>query len=324
MDKDHPKAGQLTRGKRSMDDRTLFLHVGFQKTGTTFLQKHVFPHMASTHYLHKATTSASKAIIDAFASSPGIWRTQGDAIVRLLVNQIGGAPNGRWSALISSEAMSAPKIFARERLRSRRDPFLLGAHLKECRKSAEENGVTVKVILAVRRQDQYLASRFTSIGTRVGTLSQRNFERQMKEILDPSRRYFTDGIWLDYKLCRDLMVEALGERNCLLLPQELLANDDASFLRRLGDFIGERSLAENTSGATRENVKAVDHNVWALRETWPRSILRRCLKAVGLKVKPKRLRITDELKAQVLEVYRESNRHLGRDIQMDLGQYGYY
>ena len=305
-----------------MNDRTLVLHIGHHKTGTTYLQKRVFPQMSGLHFFVKTSTPAPEAIIRAFACSPDIWRKQGTTILDQLEKQIRSS-NRAWMALISSEQMSAHKIFAPKA--SRRDPFLLAAHLKELRQSAEACGISVKVILGVRRQDQYFASRFASIGKRVGAISQANFDRQMSDILDPSRRYFTDGIWLDYKLSRDLMAEALGEANCLLLPQELLATDQAAFLRSLESFMGESTLADSVpKSGTKENVRSDKADTWMLRQGVARIVARKCLNAVGIKSEPKRLRLTNELKERILSVYRESNRNLARDLNLDLGRYGYY
>jgi hypothetical protein len=305
-----------------MSDRTLVLHIGHHKTGTTYLQKRVFPHMLGLHYFVKTSTPAPEAIIRAFACSPDIWRKQGRTLLDQLEKEIRSS-NTAWTALISSEQMSAHKIFAPKA--SRRDPFLLAVHLKELRQSAEACGIAVKVILGVRRQDQYFASRFASIGKRVGAVSQANFDRQMSDILDPSRRYFTDGIWLDYKLSRDLICEALGEANCLLLPQELLAADQAAYLRSLRSFMGESILAESVpQSGTRENVRGDTVDTWMLRQGMARIVACKCLNAVGIKSEPKRLRLAEELKDRILSVYRDSNRNLARDLNIDLGRYGFY
>jgi hypothetical protein len=74
----------------------------------------------------------------------------------------------------------------------------------------------------------------------------------------------------------------------------------------------------------RENARAAGQDVWVLREGLLRILMQKCLGVVGMGLKPNRLHLTDEMKSQILEVYRDSNRRLARDLEMDLGQYGYY
>jgi hypothetical protein len=59
--------------------------------------------------------------------------------------------------------------------------------------------------MGIRRQDQYLASRYVTNGWLAARPPlQKDFERESLEIIDPDKGYFIDGIWLDYKTTHDL------------------------------------------------------------------------------------------------------------------------
>ena len=62
--------------------RPLILHIGHHRTGTTTLQKHVFPQLRSVAYFCKDATPVSAQVIDAFGHSPAIWRHRGEEIFR--------------------------------------------------------------------------------------------------------------------------------------------------------------------------------------------------------------------------------------------------
>ena len=124
-------------------------------------------------------------------------------------------------ALISDESMSAHKMYASaNRISNKflRDPFRLAAHLRECQMAAARAGFDVKVIMGIRRQDRYLASRYATHGALADEPGQADFERQTLEIIDPVKRYSVDGVWLDFKMTRDLIVNVLGEDGVLILP----------------------------------------------------------------------------------------------------------
>ena len=167
-------------------------------------------------------------------------------------------------ALISGEGMSAPKIFAspnRISNKVRRDPFRLAAHLRECQMAAARAGFDVKVIMGIRRQDQYLASRYATHGELADEPGQADFERQTLEIIDPVKRYFIDGVWLDFKTTRDLIVNVLGVDGVLILPLEQLNDDRSDYFAALGGFLGEVIEPEGETGP-RQNVRSVAPDIW--------------------------------------------------------------
>jgi hypothetical protein len=307
-------------------ERTLILHIGHSKTGTTTLQKLVFPKLERYALFCKNDTPASAQVEQAFMGSPEIWRAAGERIFATLRSEMTG--KSATSALISAEGISAHKIFKMPQSapnRHRRDPFLLAAHLEEFGSAATRAGFeTLKVIMGIRRQDQYLASRYVTNGWLCARPPYQNdFESQTLEIIDSNRRYFIDGVWLDYKLTHDLMAEIVQEKNVLVLPVEQLENDPARYFSVLSAFFGEPL---DGFGAERKNVRRVAPDIWQIE-----------VNAIGKAAREERLGgirsllardgaivLSPELKARILSVYRRSNQALAAQLDLDLAQYGYF
>jgi hypothetical protein len=90
--------------------------------------------MTGVIYLHKCTTPASRGIVEAFASSLNVWRQSGDEIFQTLSKEVTDKRIERSTVLISTEDMSAHKIFALHNGKmtsARRSPALLADHLRE-------------------------------------------------------------------------------------------------------------------------------------------------------------------------------------------------
>jgi hypothetical protein len=96
----------------------LILHKGHHRTGTTTLQRQVFPAFGLPFFCKRP-----ESFIAAFAGSPATWRTQGQDLLAPLPP----------AAIISAENLSAHKLFSPSA--ARKDPFLLAAHLKELRRA---------------------------------------------------------------------------------------------------------------------------------------------------------------------------------------------
>jgi hypothetical protein len=308
-------------------NRALILHIGHHRTGTTTLQTAVFPQLTGvTYFCYRDAASGLTEFIGAFNWSPAIWRSRGDDIFARLCAEM--RARGRpASALISAEEISGYSIFAaRDRLapNRRRDPFLLAAHLRECWAAAERAGFDrVKVIVGIRRQDQYLGSRYAENGWKAESPSQGDFESQTLEIIDPDKRYFVDGIWLDYNATRDVIMDVVGEDNLLMLPLEQLGSEPSVYFSRLSQFLGE-SLSEGETLA-HEKSRGIALDVWRLKDKETnRAARERGFGTVrSLLARPIEIRLTPDLKERILERYRDSNRSLASSLKLDLARYGY-
>jgi hypothetical protein len=254
--------------------RSLILHIGHHRTGTTTLQELVFPQLTRIRYFHKDRIPVAATIVRAFG-----W-----------------------------------------------DPYLLAAHLREGQAAARRAGFEeLKVIVGIRRQDQYLGSLYAKAGFQAETPGQVDFERQVLEIIDPKKRYFLDGVWLDYELTRDLIAQAIGKENVLMIPLEQLGTEPQRYLSALSSFVGEPVNPESVA-AGRLNSRSLTTDSWQIKKDAMKWSARK--KPFGsyraLLAGPIQISLSASVKEQILATYRQSNEALASALNIDLAQFGYY
>lgn len=334
---------------------TLYLHIGFPKTATTFLQDAVFPKISSISCFKKPRVQLGdrkERLGTRFYYSPQLWREKG---FDLFSQVLGPKPQGeaKEDVLISDEGfgggITAPHPWipaTRPRQDRENGPHSTCVHLMELRKVALEWGFSqVKVIMGIRRQDRKLASGYAQVSDKVKGASQENFERWLRRVLDPARGYYEGGgLHHNYYLFWQKITEAVGAENLLVLPLELLQENMSEYLGRLFDFLdlpeeGKHITTSVHENANRKrNARSSSENTWRLREPMNTGLrLRpgRLFRTVGL---PDRLplrwpdfgreeeiRLTPELKASILNVYAAGNRCLDRVIkEVELQSYDYW
>jgi hypothetical protein len=307
-------------------ERNLILHIGYHRTGTKTLQRIVFPQLKRVAYFCRhsrpeSATAASRQITRSFRFSPEIWRRRGEEFFwELRADMAERGFDG--AALVSAESMSEPFIFHVNRGLKIRDPFLLAAHLHECGEAARKSGFErLKVIMGIRRQEQYLASYYAKTAHGIQGSGQDDFESQTLEIIDPNKRFFIDGIWLDYQAVRGLIAGAVGEERILILPIEQLEFEPATYLSGLSLFVGE-PLNEDSQKVIRTNSRSIARDAWQMNlgqdaKRNPFLRLRRRLAGTA------EIHLTTKLKERILATYRNSNERLASDVKLDLERYGY-
>mgnify|MGYP000002187039 CR=1 FL=1 len=121
---------------------------------------------------------------------------------------------------------------------SRQAPYFLTAHLEALAEQAVDWGFEdLRILLIVRRQGEWIASKYAQRSDRILHASQSHFEERIEYYIDPARGFYADGIVLDYALLRDLLAQAIGDENVLMLPYELFKRSPLRFLRHVTDFV---------------------------------------------------------------------------------------
>lgn len=335
---------------------TLYLHIGFPKTATTFLQDVVFPKATSLSYVSKPTVRLGHREVrfgTRFSYAPALWRDRGTS---LLSQILGPEPEGEAPSdvLISDEGFGGgltgpePWIPASRPHHDRETgPHSTRTHIEELRKVAGEWGFSqMRVIMGIRRQDEKIASGYAQMSHKVRGASQKNFERWVHRILDPDRGYYEGGgIHHNYYLFWQQVTKAVGAENTLVLPLEHLKEDMGGYLSRLFRFleIPEEGTDIIASLSEPENLKrnantSSSKDVWHLKapmRTGPRFRPGRLFRALGFPHRmPLRwpdfrrgtdIRLTPDLRAYILGVYADENRRLDRALdEVDLRSYGYW
>lgn len=276
----------------------LALHIGLPKTGTTFLQYRIFNRLQELAYIHDPTSEDPDAVERLLRSYQRVGRDRlsglEDRIVRAL-------PDG--DVLVSNENISirAKEVWEGSGPRP-------GRLARRVARLAERLG-DVRVVVGIRRQDQWLASRYAESAKHFPEFGQRDFDERVSRLCDGS----LSGVlrWLDYDRAHAELVDRLGEGNVLLLPSEVVAAEPEAALASVERFLGCTGMVEAyqeqaDDPSLRRNVLSVGDNRWQLRG------------------RDDTLRLSDELSERVRERFAEGNRAVEKAAGFDLGGYGYY
>ncbi len=217
--------------------RTIYLHVGLPKTGTSFWAARVFSKIEGMVLLHARNGLAVS-----------------NKLGRLLKGSATPDPDQILEASnIFRDVMGAHAgdiILANENITIQRSGFWLNkgsaprnlvGHLLALRECLTD--VDLKVILGTRRQDLWFASRYAQSGRSIDGAGQADFDRRIAEI---STRPSLDGPveWLLYDHAAKVLRDGLGQDSLMILPLEDLETAPEQLVLSLGQFLGERDLSE--------------------------------------------------------------------------------
>jgi hypothetical protein len=277
----------------------LIVHIGLPKTATTFLQHRIFPPALGAACLHRKSGETAEKICYAFKSlalSPSPAGAHRRALKKLLTLRDVPSP----SLLVTDENISVHwGHFWDGRGPT---PERLAGRFARLRKDLEEIFPALRVIIGIRRQDQWLASRYAESSKNHPEFCQKDFEARMGRLAksEPLNGAFA---WLDYAAVRAAFIEALGPENLLMVPMERLTCDPHAMLEEMSAFVGADLIAsydeipEEAKGH-RPNQLSTGENAWRLRKGGHT------------------LRLPPELQAALLARFADSNRRLGREIPL--------
>ena len=285
-------------------------HVGLPKTATTYLQKHVFPHEEAISFVHRRNNRAADRFIrqvQEFVRRPSLDR---DALVRArayLVDRAARARRqGKFSIVVSDENITVMigdfwnrKFLDPERLISR-----CGLLVDEL----ASDGLEVQYLCLIRRQDNWLASRYAESAKRNEHFSQAGFERYIN---GKHFRRAVDESVLDYYHLHCQMSESIGSGRVMLLPFERYEDDPARVLQEIAEFVGVDALTEPGEPGSAVNRLRSESDVWRLKQSENSVDAERTL------------RLTPQLRQQILEAFESSNAKLDELWSGELSKYGY-
>lgn len=303
--------------------KTLYLHIGLPKTGSTWLQEQVlpcFPHLSgvaspTSRYfgMPEDRATGNRVLSDTFRRAPELWDAVGDDLFAHILALSDAPPGEGRDVLFSEEGMG----------RQASRPAHLVAHLRALAATAARAGFgRTRVLAFIRRQDTWLASHYAQVSGLNPAAGQADFERLVADVAEPRRARYGFGTLLDWAALQDALHAAVGPENVRLVPQERLAGDPRGVLEDLAHWTGAgREVDPVLDGAVggRANVRSAG-TYWNLRDR-PRKL--GPLRLSGrLRRRGGQICLTPALSETIVSAYREGNLRLDRD-GLDLARYGY-
>jgi len=266
--------GQLLNRSRRRD---LILHIGLSKTGSTYLQQQLFPrvealgrHCSIAARLRDRFEPGGMDLEQAMKwhcknSHPLIWREPlGEQLLQAMATA-----TDQPHVLFSEESLYFLRgLFMGQgpALRALSQPRFVGDHLRGIRRRWAELGHgNVKVLVFIRPQWFWLASRYVETSDSLPDAGQAHFEEQLDRLLgQPLSR---GAQTLDYALLLAELEEAVGSSHVLMLPFEPLSQPKLHHL--LADFCQLPALAEGPLQQTRSNQRQTSSRSWKLKPLKP-------------------------------------------------------
>jgi hypothetical protein len=255
-----------------------YIHLGVPKTGTTFLQKVLFPALSSIRYFSKEEINSfldDRTIDTLFRYSPSLWKGDDNAkeLTAWITKNADGDP-----ALISEECIHGGQ-FPPESSRpfndnkadnARRDGYdvcTLARHVAEIRRQCATHGYPdVKAIVTIRRQDTKFASSYAEISSNLRNASQEDFEQWIRHLLSDKHFYRRSGASkLNYDWFYECLAHELGEENVFFLPYEALKVNAPSYIDAWCNVLHTTPDEDfEYEGQKRVNKKSTGTNTWAI------------------------------------------------------------
>ncbi len=226
-------------------------HIGYHKTGSSWLQHSVFENPASGYRSigHEARTHALRRIV-----SEHPFRYDADAIRAELAALIGAVEERGLHPVISLERLSG-------------HPFTGGSDSRQIADRLREALDDAGILVVIREQRSMIVAVYKQYVKAGGTAS-------LSQFLEPSRdraaraNLFDLG-YLEYEHLLTYYRALFGAERVLVLPFEAFVHDGRAFLERIGAFTGRPFPDEFLSGlayGTRDNKSISALSIATLRQ----------------------------------------------------------
>jgi hypothetical protein len=325
----------------------LLLHVGLMKTGTTTLQKLVFPavpgylgSLPQYDFNHRDAGLGQQFIQFLAGRTVDVerWRdeacsavegTGADTIIVSRETLTRWSDRGSWHVPVSGRFgdLSRPP---------RRSPHPLIAFLRGHVLPAWESVGAVRTLVTLRNQSDWLASLYAQVSDRIIRASQEDFEARVARLVAGRDAY------LDYAALIEDLDHLVGRDASHVLLLEDMGTD--VYWQQLGAALGT-ALHEAGELQTATNVRRED-GVWMLRpfnshgikdvlmarsaspgrqRSWTLRGLGHPVQLVrtAMRTRDASINVTDELRQRVRDGYASSNLRLGHRLGRDLSDLGY-
>ncbi len=339
-----PKSRLLQRGA-TMNNKELFIHVGYPKTATTTFQRFLYPRHSQLDYLRKNNANISFINDLFFARENSFSRLSGIYIHEL---EHLAQDSNKDKLLYSEESLTSFSMFFRSTPApciSTIEPNSIARKLKMCFPDTNQL-LTPKILITIRRQDELLKSMYAQVYNLVfKRFKQTNtFER----FLDYTFEQNPTGFIADALLFNEVISNyehLFGSENVYVSVYEELLQDKQKYVEKLCRFMGidanealtlisehyankkgstsgyhtdDRNLIELLS---HHKNKYLGHRHFGLADTGLYKWLQRIY--IPGRTLPK-FYIPTPHRHHIQQLYTKGNQTLSERYHLDLGRYGYY
>jgi hypothetical protein len=277
-----------------VDGRFVVLHIGLPKTGTTFLQRDVFARNRQLTFAHRNLAPARRGLCEdlrRYAKVPGLLAPF--LRYRVASGLRAAAPRDPGTLLVSDENIG---VDAHTLWKGRGpSPESLATRLAALAETVAPLG-QLRVLIGIRRQDQWLASRYAESARSYPDFGQVDFDRRMAR-LGAMDALSAPWRWADYAAVERAFSDALGAENVMLLSLEHVTSAPVRSMNELGRFLNVR--IKRLPKRKARNALSLGENTWKMRGS-----------GAPLVLKP-------DVRDMILERFAQSNADLA--TRVDLG-----
>lgn len=301
--------------------------MGLHKTGTTFLQEDVFskfdiPFLKKPDFGIIENENEPTSLARFMGSQIYIWRELGNSFLRQAIEEA-RCNTGKGEDLLISDEQGPFR-------EGRNDACIAALHLKEMKSIAEREFSNLKVIIAIRRQDQWLPSAYSQMSNRYKKASQSDFENFVhKSIQQRKKLYNSCGVRLKYDLMIKELYEKIGKNNVEVIPYEILIENPQQFLSKLSEIVGLKEIP-NIEIKSR-NKRSSSKYEWNIRPYMGSEIVNiyndigfeRLFEVKSIS-RDDKIILNKQTKRKITEAYQVSNKKADKMIEWNLEKLGYY
>jgi hypothetical protein len=249
----------------------LTLHIGLPKTGTTFLQHRIFRRVPDLRVVHRSIGPQEDKLCASLRTYVGASGLKAGFMRRALTTAAfgrletldGALPPG--GILLSDENLSIQSGgFWRNK---GPDPEKVAERLHALVAPMPPHLGPVKVLIGLRSQDTWLASRYAESARHMDGFSQANFEARVMRIAQTGT--LTGPLaWLDHARVYRAFAGRFGADYVVLLRQEQLEARPGRVLQALGQQLGGLDLARIHRRLKRRKVDTERNKLKVADTTW--------------------------------------------------------
>ncbi len=291
----------------------LVFHIGYPKTATTLLQRHIYPAWEGVNYIDHYKKENKWLLELRYVNEP-------DFEASLYVEKLSQLIQPDKVNVISIESWVGD-VFKRG--------FNTVRNLRYLKSIAPE----ARIIITIREQCSMIEAIYKQYVNQGGTCGFQDFLS-----LPPPKPVSFDFSYLNYYRIFELYEKEFGQNHVSIIPYEMIKSDPEEFLQKLAEMMGSKTLPrKDMSLKVNPSLSGLALNILRLSNYFLSTPLQPC-NPVRISFLHPRLRkflqknfqgnsrislISPEQKAYFQDLYRESNRLLVQKTGLDLASYGY-